>query len=170
MSRILIDAVLNVWDQNTAYVQRLIKDIPAQKMAGRCVPGNLSAGLLPNHPAWILCHLAIYHPVLIAALTGKPCPDPKDHPFGMTSKPSLDGSIYPAKDELLASFVKGHEDVKKVLQNMDPKRLEAPPALERWRPRFANQGIWLNYLCVYHESFHLGQISTWRRVQGMAAV
>ena len=31
-------------------------------------------------------------------------------------------------------------------------------------------GIWLNYLMTLHESTHLGQVSVWRRVQGMPAV
>ncbi len=167
---VLIDAILNVWDGNTTFAQKLLADLSPEQMAARCVPENLSKGLLPNHPAWVLSHLSIYHPVIVAALTDQPFADPKDNPFGMNSKPVLDASVYLPKDKLIAQYVQGHEQVRAVMKGLDPKRLEAPPVLERWRPRFANQGIWLNYLMVYHESFHLGQISTWRRVQGLGAV
>ncbi len=166
----LIDAMLYVWDLNSDYAQRLVKDLSAEQMVSRCVPESVSKGLLPNHPAWVLAHLTLYHPIIVAALTDQTLADPKDHPFGMNSKPLLDASAYPSKDELIGNYVKGHEQVKAVLKAMDTRRLDAPPVLERWRPRFANQGIWLNYLMVYHESLHLGQISTWRRVQGLGAV
>jgi hypothetical protein len=42
--------------------------------------------------------------------------------------------------------------------------------LERWKATFPKVGSILGYLMLVHESTHLGQISMWRRVQGLPAV
>jgi hypothetical protein len=161
--RNFIDALLYGWNKNTDYVQRLMADIPADKIAYQPA-ANM------NHPAWILSHLNIYHPCMVGVITQKPFEDPKGHKFGMTSKPEANASLYGSKDALVAAYVKGHNDVAAALQKADPKVLAAAPNLERWAKVMPTTGILLNYLMLLHESTHLGQLSAWRRVQGMPSV
>jgi hypothetical protein len=123
-----------------------------------------------NHPAWVLSHLNAYHPVIVALLQGKTFDDPKEHPFGMKSKPVVDAGAYPAKQALVEAFVRGHEAVVAALQEADPAVLDGEVMLERWRKYFPSVGVVLGYLTLLHEATHLGQLSAWRRVQGMASV
>ncbi len=79
-------------------------------------------------------------------------------------------SQYPAKAVLLERFTQGHDSVSAALRQMDVTQHLAPPSLDRWRKTFGTVGGVLAYLMLTHESTHLGQISTWRRVQGLPRV
>ena len=155
-------SLLIPWDKNAEYAERLVADLTEAQMIHQ--PGE---GM--NHPAWILSHLNAYHPVLLAMLTGQTFEDPKGHPFGMQSKPESDASLYASKDQLLADFNKGHVEVREAL-NAAGESLAGPMTLERWKGPFPTIGSALGYLMVFHESTHLGQLSAWRRVQGLPSV
>lgn len=161
----MIDNLLYCWDKNTGYAQRLMADVPQEKMIYQPAPGI-------NHPAWLFSHLNLYHPVIVAVLRGQPFEDTKNHRFGMQSKPQSDASIYPSKVDLVAAYAKGHEDVAKAMRDVGEKRLEDEVPLQRWREsmHMKSIGMLLTYLMVQHESTHLGQLSVWRRVQGMPSV
>ena len=157
MSSVMVDALVLGWDKNLDYVKRLVAEIPADRMVYQPA-ANV------NHPAWILSHLNIYHVPMAGMLRGTPFEDPKNHKFGMTSKPQSDASVYLSKAQLLADFERGHEDVKQALLTAGQAGLEAATPLERWRGPYPKVGIILNYLMILHESTHIGQLSAWRRV------
>ena len=159
----MINALLFSWDKNLSYMQRLLADVPQEKMI-------YQPEARVNHPAWLLCHMNLYHPVIVAMLQGQPVIDPKDHPFGMASKPLADASIYPAKAKLLEDFAAGHAAVGQALRNVDTAVLQQPTPLERWQTAMGNLDTTLTYLMITHESTHLGQLSAWRRVQGLPSV
>ena len=123
-----------------------------------------------NHPAWVLAHLNTYVPIVQALVQGQEFADPKDAPFGMQSKPEADANIYPGKTELLNEFVTGHEQVSKLLETADPAVLEQAVTLERWKARMPSVAAALVYLGMCHENLHLGQLSAWRRIQGLPSV
>lgn len=160
---VMIDAMLLAWDRNLDYTKRLLADVPQDRMA-------YQPAVNMNHPSWILSHLNLYHSVMTAMLLNRPFEDPKDHKFGMKSKPAADASLYLPKVELLGDYERGHVDVAAALRSAGQARLEATTPLERWRTAMPQVGIVLNYLMVLHESVHLGQFSVWRRVQGMPSV
>ncbi|MCX5659030.1 MAG: DinB family protein [Planctomycetota bacterium] len=160
---VMIDAILLGWDRNLDYTKRLLADVPQDRMA-------YQPAVNMNHPAWILSHLNLYHACMTGMLLGKPFEDPKEHKFGMKSKPVADASAYLSKAELLSDFERGHADVAAALRSAGQSRLEAATPLERWRTAMPQVGIVLNYLMILHESTHLGQFSVWRRVQGMPSV
>jgi hypothetical protein len=161
---IMIDALLTGWDRNLDYARKLLADVPAEKLADQPVPEI-------NHPAWTFSHISAYHDVMVRLVTGqKLAVDPKDQPFGMLTKPVADLSVYPPKTQLLDNFVRGHEAVSAALRRADPAALEAPIPLERWHKAFGKVGVALAYLMLVHESQHLGQVSVWRRVQGLPRV
>ena len=160
---IMIETLLTSWDKNLDYARRLVDDIPDDRMTYQPAADM-------NHPAWVFSHLNAYHPVIAAMVRGQSFDDPKDHPFGMKSKPVADASVYPSKSELVETFGRGHDEVTAALRAATPESLAAPIPLERWVKYFANVGVALGYLMLLHESTHFGQLSAWRRVQGMPSV
>jgi hypothetical protein len=118
-----------------------------------------------------LSHLNGYHDVMVRLIGGRALAvDPKDQPFGMTTKPVPDLSVYRPKDKLVDDYARGHAAVAAALRQAPEAALEAPITLERWRKAFGKVGVALPYLMLVHESQHLGQVSVWRRVQGLPRV
>lgn len=160
---VMIDALLLGWGRNLDYAKRLLGDVAADRMA-------YQPAVNMNHPAWVFSHLNLYHPVMAAMILGKPFEDPKGHKFGMQSKCMPDASLYASKATLLAEFERGHNDVAEALRIGGQAALDADTPLERWRAAMPKVGVVLGYLMLVHESTHLGQLSVWRRVQGMPSV
>lgn len=160
---VMVDGLLLGWNRNLDYARRLLADIPEDRMA-------YQPAVNMNHPAWVFSHLNIYHVPIVGLLLNKPFEDPKNSPFGMQSKPQADPKIYKSKVELLSDFERGHEDVAQALRTGGQAALEMTTSLERWRVQMPQVGIVLPYLMHVHESTHLGQLSVWRRVQGMPSV
>lgn len=159
----MIEGLLYGWKKNLDYGTKLVADLSDAQMVSQPAPGT-------NHPAWILAHLEAYHPVIVSLIRGETFDDPKEHRFGMLSKPEPDADVYPAKDELQAAWVKGHNDVAEALAGQGEVALERSMKLERWKTIMPKSGIALPYLMLVHENTHLGQLSAWRRVQGLPAV
>ena len=159
---LFIDSLLIGWERNADYAKRLTADLSDAQMLLQ--PNGA------NHPAWIFSHMSLYHPVLVAMLQGKSFEDPKIHRFGMQSKPEQDASLYGSKQQIMDTFLQGHTDVAAMMRQVGEAGFEHAMPLERWRGPFPKVGSILGYLMLVHESTHLGQISTWRRVQGLASV
>ncbi len=159
---LFIESLLIGWDRNADYAKRLVADLIESQMLLQ--PGGA------NHPAWIFSHLNLYHPVLIAMLHGHQFEDPKIHKFGMQSKPLQDAALYGPKQPLIDAFIKGHNDVAATLREVGEAAMSLPMPLERWKAPFPKVGSIIGYLMHVHESTHLGQLSTWRRVQGLPSV
>jgi len=159
----VVDAVLLSWDKNLGYAKKLVADVPADRMVYQPA-ANM------NHPAWVLCHLNAYHDVIVSLVRGQRFDDPKDHRFGMKSKPVADLNQYPSRADLIDAFARGHGLVAAALQSAGPDVWTRATELERWKPVLPTVGQALVYLMILHESTHLGQLSAWRRVQGMPGV
>jgi hypothetical protein len=159
---LFIDSLLIGWERNTDYAKRLVADLSDAQMIVQ--PHGA------NHPAWIFSHLNLYHPVLVALVRGQPFEDPKNHKFGMQSKPQQDATLYGTKQQLIDAFVKGHTDLAAALREVGDAAIDKPMPLERWKAPFPKIGSILGYIMLVHESTHLGQISAWRRVQGLPSV
>ncbi len=166
---VIIEGLIYAWRKNLDYGQRLVADLSEPQMVAQ--PGTAPAdGSVINHPAWVLSHLNLYHSVMAALIRGQTFPDPREHPFGMKSKPVASRNAYPAKPELVDAWVKGHEAVEAALRERGEPALQVDVSLERWRALMPKVGNALPYLMLVHENTHLGQISMWRRVQGMPSV
>ncbi len=163
----LIDGLLFSWGKNSDYAEQLVSDLSDEQMTAQPAPEGKAPA---NHPAWVLSHLNVYLPIVEKMLDGESFEDPKGHQFGMESKPEADATIYAPKAELISSFVTGHQRVAEKLRQADPSVLENEIVLERWKPVFPKVGNALPYLMLLHENGHLGQISAWRRIQGMPSV
>ncbi|MEO0512376.1 MAG: DinB family protein [Planctomycetota bacterium] len=145
------------------------EDLFARFAEGR--DGRLQA----NHPAWIIGHLAIY-PHAALSLLGD---DPAAHDgaasdlwqslFSRTSTCEDDpaGTRYPPKDELVAAWTGETTRLMERLVGVSDEALSAPQPVERWKERMPRVYDSFAFLVGAHAMFHLGQLSTWRRVAGL---
>lgn len=166
---VIIDGLLFGWDKNKGYGSRLVSDLTEEQMIAQ--PGEPhpdSTGV--NHPAWVLAHLNLYHSGIVKLIHGEPFDDPRDAPYGMLTKPEADRAAYPSKDELVGAWEAGHDDVAAALREGGEAALERDMTLPRWQKVMPKVGIALPYLMLVHENTHLGQLSCWRRVQGLPSV
>lgn len=158
-------SIVYAWDNQRDYALALLEDLTDEQMVLR--PGDNM-----NHPAWIVGHVAAYHPVVVQLLRGEPVDDPKDDPlFGFAGHGPLDEiGPYGGKQTLIERFKAGHEQVALALLAAKPEDFMRPPSLHRWAKLFPTVEFMLPDLLIYHESMHIGQISIWRRAAGLPGV
>lgn len=160
-----VESIVYAWDNQLRYALALVKDLSDQQFVLR-PGGNM------NHPAWILGHLAAYHPVTLQLLAGEPVDDPKNDPlFGFAGQGPLDDiKPYGSKQAIVDRFADGHERVAQGLLSASPEAFRRPPSLERWAKAYPTVEFMLPDLLLHHESLHIGQISVWRRTAGLPGV
>jgi|TARA_B110000495_G_C23034296_1_gene617089 hypothetical protein len=167
MATPLIDGFLFAWTKNQDYAPRLVADLTEEQMIAQPAADPDAPS---NHPAWVLSHLNVYIPVISSIIKGDPFDDPKPHRFGMLSQPVSDPSTYQTKEELVAEFNQGHLAIAELIGNEDDRVFEKPVTLPRWQAVMPTAAIALPYLMFNHENGHLGQVSAWRRIQGLPSV
>jgi len=163
----VIKGYLYAWKKNQDYAPKLVADLSEEQMVAQ--PAS-DPDAPANHPAWVFSHLNAYLPIICNIILGEDFDDPKNHRFGMLSKPESSRETYPSKQELLDVFVKGHDQAAKLLGDADDSVFTQQVRLPRWSEIMPTAAIALPYLMFNHENMHLGQLSAWRRVQGMPSV
>jgi len=160
-----VESMVYAWDNQCRYGLALVNDLTDEQMIMR-PGGNM------NHPAWILGHMAMYHPVTVQLLNGEPVDDPKNDPtFGFAGHGPVDDiAKYGSKQELVSWFAEGHEKVAQALLAAEPEAFQQKPTLERWAKMYPTVEFMLPDLLLHHESLHIGQISIWRRAAGLPGV
>ncbi len=160
----LVEIVLGRWAHQGEYAERLTADLTSERVFTE-PPG----GVVMNHPAWVLCHLSVYMPVLTDLLAGGTAADPLEHRYGRQSKPSLDPEQYPVWREVRETYLAQHRGLGGLLESASDA-LDRPVPIPRWAQRWPRLGDAVVHLMVHHESVHLGQVSAWRRVCGLQSV
>lgn len=156
--------LLHAWNLNLAYAKRLVADIPDDRMAIQPAPGM-------NHAAWVLGHLACTADMLGAMIgTAPACPPEWTALFDWNSAPSADATRYPSKPTLLAALETAHDAIASALPEVPQARWTEPTPLEGIRAFLPTLGDCFVFVMAAHENMHLGQLSAWRRVQGMGRV
>lgn len=159
----MIEHLLALYEKNLDYARRLVADVPDEKLAHQPAPRM-------NHPAWVLGHLARAADFTLAIFEQQPlCPPEWAKVYGRDSQPTSDRGAYGSKAELLHALERAHQHVSAALRCADWTRLDGPPA-ENYRARFPTKWQLLIHMMTGHEQMHLGQLSAWRRVQGMPSV
>jgi len=159
----LIESILHFWERNRNYGLKLTEGLSAPQFVAQPAESV-------NHPAWVLSHLNMYIDVTETIILGETLEDPADAEFGMKSKPLPDAARYAEPDALRQAFDAGHKRCAQALRDAGPVVFDRPLPLERWRAWLpTTQGVLMN-LMVWHETVHLGQLSAWRRVQGLPPV
>lgn len=160
-----VASVVYAWDNQLGYAQALLDDLTDEQMVVR-PDGKM------NHPAWILGHVSLYHPIIIDLLAGRTFADAKDDPkYGFAGHGPVDDlSVYGTKRSIVETFVDGHERVARALLAAKPVDFQRPPSLERWAKAYPTVEFMLPDLLLHHESLHIGQLSIWRRAAGLPGV
>ena len=156
------------------YGKRLLDAVPAERFGRMATPGGQT--IHSNHPAFNVGHLSLY-PVKVLELLGQdvgPALPPQNY-VGLFSKDAqcvddTNGSLYPAKQELLEVFQRTYDAALTALRNCDDELLLAPnPVDTPMKNVCPTLGSMLAFYMTGHVMSHLGQISTWRRMEGLPA-
>ena len=142
------------------FAHLLADPVPAERFAEQPAAGV-------NHPAWIVGHLAVAADFGLK-FCGAPtvCPAGWMPLFSPGSQVSADPGVYPPKAELLAAYDEVHAKLTAAVPGADPGPLAGPNPLLALTPGLTTVGDLLSHILSTHEAFHLGQLSTWRRVVG----
>ncbi len=169
----MLDALIRYQARNLDYAKRLTADLTdAQWCAQPSIPG---AGKVTNHAAWVLGHLLyVAEKTTLTKILGQPNKFNAawEELFHGKSQPSADGSKYPSKATLIAGLEDAYSRIAAALKKCDASILSKPTPAEMggFAQRFPTIADALIHLMAGHEQVHLGQVSAWRRAQGLPAV
>jgi hypothetical protein len=151
-------------DRARAQTLALVADVPPEAMRLQAAPGE-------RHPAWLLGHLLLADTYLLSLLDVAPLAD--DFPalldrHGPGSAPDAH-TAYDAKPQLVDRLTQVNAlrvDRVAAMDVRDHARPLADAFLARAQPTIGHH---LQSL-VFHEGYHSGQLSSWRRAHGFGAV
>lgn len=165
MQSLFRSSIRITWVRNGAYTLRLVSDLTGEQWIAQPVPGRVM-----NHPAWILCHLNVYAAVVGRLLRAQQVDDPLGTSFARNSAVSNQLGDHPPPSRIVADYTRLHDEALQGLDSAADTVFETENPIPRWRTLHPRIGEQLVTLMVKHESFHLGQLSAWRRSMGMAPV
>ena len=149
---------------NVDYARRLVDDIPEEQMAAQPAPGM-------NHAAWVLGHLAYVFDSMIAVWDQKPTMSKEwKELFNVPSKPQPDRGKYPSKAELWEAYEKAYQRIVEVVKEADDEDFNREFPNPRVRNLLPTVGVAMVHILTSHQGQHLGQLSAWRRAQGLPSV
>ena len=157
---------------SVSYAERLLKGLPADRCGRFARVGGTAVE--SNHPAFVYGHLSLYAPKVLQQL-GHPCPAVPAHFEDLFSKDAQcrddeDGDLYPPMEEITAFFFEAHRMLLGALRaSPDATFDQTNPAEGRMRELFPTFGSVQNFYCGGHIMMHLGQVSAWRRMEGLGA-
>lgn len=143
------------------YARMLIQDIGDERMAEQPIAGV-------NHPAWILGHIAFSADRGLEIL-GDPRQLPQEWQplFGVDSTLSSKRADYPSKDELIEAVEDTFELFRERASAATEDQLAQPSTNPFTKDALPTLQDSVGFLLTGHLAVHLGQLSTWRRMQGM---
>lgn len=154
------------------YAKRLLEAVPDERFGRMSAPGGKL--VTSNHPSFTVGHLTLY-PMKVLELLGmdKSSAEPPASYQSLFSKDNtciddVDGKLYPGKKELLEVFQRTYDSALTALRNADDSALLAPnPVDTPLRSICPTLGSMLAFYVTGHVMSHLGQVSTWRRMEGL---
>ena len=163
----LIEAYIATANHTRNQTLKLVADLTDEQIVKQPAPKT-------NHPAWVLGHLLIVDHAFLNNITGKPVPAWIDDAFRATygggSQPVADKSKYQPKQFYLERLSAVREQILTRLKQMRPEDFDAPHPDPKRRERFPTIGHAVFFYATWHEAYHSGQLSAWRRVQGLPPV
>ena len=158
-----LEQEVKVYQFLLGYGEMLLADIPDEDAYKLICDGGVS-------PAWIIGHLGFVANRILVMCGGESKVDAdKWQPlFGGGSKPTgeNDRESYPVWDELKTVWRQGHADVAAIAPTVSTDKLAEPNPNERLKDGLPTIEDFLGFVLTGHDAMHLGQLSTWRRVQG----
>jgi uncharacterized damage-inducible protein DinB len=158
------DDLLTAAAVNVDYARRLVADIPEDKMAQQPAEGM-------NHAAWVLGHLAYVFDSMIAVWGQKPSMSPEWKTlFNVPSKPMPERDKYPSKAELWDAYQQAYQRIVDVVRSASDEDLAREFPNPKLRTSLPTVGVAMVHILTSHQGQHLGQLSAWRRAQGLPGV
>ncbi len=164
----MLQSILRQYRFNLQYAYELVTDCTPEEMTLQPATG------FENHPAFTLGHLVTGSAMLAQDLGGDyVIPEGWQELFQRTG-PTDDRipdvlAIYPTKTQLLTELGRQHQKVEALLLSCNPEQLNRHIS---WH--FSAQMPTLldlaTFMCINHESMHLGQLAAWRRAMGKRPV
>ena len=172
MTRSLGNVIADSLQLSVGYGERLLKAVPAERFARFAAVGGVVVE--SNHPAFIYGHLSLYAPKILRQI-GHPAPRVPDQfeiRFSKDAKcvDDADGDLYPPFVEIVDFFREGYRMVSGALRSTPDSVFDAAnPAEGRMKELFPTIGSVQAFYCGGHMMMHLGQMSAWRRMEGLGA-
>ena len=155
------NAILRSFAYNLHYANRLLRDVPDDRMSEQPFPAM-------NHPTWIIGHLADTCDLMADWLeVARICPSGWNYLFDNRSEPKADRNIYPDRAEVCEVLSQGHKAISAAFEAASQDVLEKPLPRESMRSLFPTVLDGVVFEMTDHEAIHLGQLSAWRRAMGM---
>lgn len=151
-------------DRARAHTLALVADVSSGAMRWQAAPGE-------RHPAWILGHLLLADAYLLFLFGTQPLPDDFSgliERYGPASTPDAT-TRYDSRDQLIDRLGRANVVRTGHVSAMSARDLARPLAdalLAQVQPTIGHH---LQSL-VFHEGYHSGQLSAWRRSHGYSAV
>lgn len=124
-----------------------------------------------NHPAWTIGHLAASCQGIGGEIGLEPwLPDSWGRSYGTGSVPAGVPGVYPPREELLAVLRDAALRVTTRVQAMSAEEFARPLPDERFRALLPTVGHALTQILVGHTTYHVGQLSVWRRLADLPPV
>ena len=162
------DHLLSMYQYTLDQARQLVGDVPGERFAEMPHEGA-------KHPGWVLGHLCLASGMGAATLDPDPaqrdgiCGVPESWMQSCMHAPTSERRAYGAKDELLAHLERTHELMATRLRKSSDALLAEPFPNPDYRGFWPTIGHGAFYLMAYHEGYHLGQLSMWRRALEMPA-
>jgi hypothetical protein len=159
--------ILNLYAETLATAEKLVGDIPDDRFVELPHEGS-------KNPAWILGHLCVASGMGADILAGNPgglagVPDTWAAACMPDTAPQGERGLYGSKDELLDHLRRLHGLLAERFTAASAEDLAAVFPIEEYREFFPTNGDAVVYLMAFHEGWHLGQLSEWRRAAGLGA-
>lgn len=156
-----------VWALSSARSQTLalVADLSPEAMFRQSVSGE-------HHPSWTLGHLLLADTYLLSLLKARPLADDFSMllvRYGPDASPTASLTDYDEKQVLTNRLVDTGIARVTAIRAMSERDLAAPtpdPVLARGQPTIGHH----IYSLVFHEGYHSGKLSMWRKTHGFSAV
>jgi uncharacterized damage-inducible protein DinB len=163
----MLDSYLATINHSHSMLLKLVADLSDDQIVQQPAPKV-------NHPAWVLGHQIIVDSAFVKLITNKEpatfIDDEWKATYGQKSEPVADKSKYKPKAFYLEQLAILREQIMTGLHNMKPEDFQKPHPDPARRDRFPTIGHAVMLYGTWHEAYHAGQLSTWRRVLGLPAV
>ena len=163
----LLDAVISVITHTRNQTLKLVADLSEEQMCLQPAPKT-------NHAAWVLGHLLMVDHSFLKTIGGPDVPawldDAWRATYGGKSEPVADRTKYMPKQFYIERLAAVREQIYARLKALTEADLAGPHPDPARRERMPTIGNAITFYGTWHEAYHSGQLSAWRRVQGLPAV
>lgn len=170
---VIAETICRASERNMAYAERLLTDVRPD-MSAR-FPTGTQGPVVTNHPTFVYGHLALYPAKILSFLQVDPAPASGPEDWEALFNPSaqcqddVEGTIYPAFSLIRQAFFDYYPMAHAAIREADEALFAKPCPYDKYQEAFGSNGAAINYIMNNHLMNHFGQVSAWRRFQGLGA-